>query len=100
MHLTPKKQCLCEESKDDVRRTTSCCSNSSDADSDDSAVKSAGSARPTNIPQRIPLCLEPITTRNRVMRMEERVRTLSKQNDRVHPGINFSYQVVPFFFHC
>ena len=81
MDLTPKKRCLCEESEDDVRRTTSCCSDSSDADNDDSAVKSAGSAMPTSIPQRVPLCLEPITTRDRVMRMEERVRTLSKQND-------------------
>ena len=64
-----------------MKRTTSCCSGSSDADNDDSAVKSAGSARPTNISQRIPLCIEPITTRDRVMRMEEGVRTLSKQND-------------------
>ena len=72
MDLTPNKQCLREESGDDVRRTASCCSDSNDdTDNDDSA----GSARPTNIPQRIPLCLEPITTRDRVMRMEERVRT-------------------------
>ena len=35
----------------------------------------------TNIPQRIPLCLEPIITCDIVMQMEERVRTLSKQND-------------------
>ena len=81
MDLTPKKRCLREESEDDVRCTTSCCSDSSNVDNDDSAVKSAGSARPTNIPQRIPLCLEPITTRDRVIQMEERVRTLSKQND-------------------
>ena len=72
MDLTPKNY-VCEESEDDVRCTTSCCSDSSDADNNDSAVKSAGSARPTNIPHRIPLCLEPITTRNRVTRMEERV---------------------------
>ena len=30
---------------------------------------------PTSIPQRVPLCLKPITTHDRVMRMEERVRT-------------------------
>ena len=48
MDLTPNKRCLREESEDDVRRTVSCCSDSNDdMDNDDSA----GSARPTNIPQ-------------------------------------------------
>ena len=56
-----------------MRCATSFCSDSSDADDDDSAMKSAGSARPINIPQQIPLCLEPITTHDRVMQMEERV---------------------------
>ena len=41
---------------------------------------------PTSIPQRVPLCLEPITTRTRVMRMEERVRT--------NPGIFWRMSVV------
>ena len=46
-----------------MRRTTSCCSDSNDVDNDDSA----GSAMPTSIPHQVPLCLEPITTRDRVM---------------------------------
>ena len=71
MDLTPTKRCLHKESEDDVRRKASCCSDSNDTDDDDSAE----SARPTSIPQRIPQCLEPITTRDRVMRMEERVTT-------------------------
>ena len=66
--------------------TLSCCSDSSDVDNDNSAVKSAESAMPTSIPQRVPLCLEPITTRDRVMQMEERVRT--------NPGILWRMSVV------
>ena len=70
MDVTPKKRYLHEESEGDVISATSCCSDSSDEDDDDSAgiegsaVKSAESTEPTNIPQQIPLCLEPITTRN------------------------------------
>ena len=56
-----------------MRCAASFCSDSSDADDDDSAMKSVGSAKPTNISQQIPLCLEPITTQDRVMQMEERV---------------------------
>ena len=41
---------------------------------------------PTSIPRRVPLCLEPITTRDRVMRMEERVRN--------NPGIFWRISVV------
>ena len=82
MDLTP----LHEESENDVRYTTSCCSDSGDEDNDDSAVKSAGSTMPTSIPQRVPLCLEPITTRDRVMRMEERVS--------INPGILWRKSVV------
>ena len=48
MDLTPNKRCLRKESEDDVGRTASCCSDSNDTDNDDSA----GSVRPTNIPQK------------------------------------------------
>ena len=40
----------------------------------------------TSIPQRVPLSLEPITTRDRVMQMEEKVRT--------NPGIFWQMSVV------
>ena len=64
MDVTPKKRYLHEEPQGDVTSATSCCSNSSDEDDDDSAgieasaVKSAESTGPTNIPQQIPLCLD------------------------------------------